>query len=511
MFFLSYWVTATAQSVTVLPSGITPAMNSSHPRLSYDAILALPSPQIGDIAYDLTFLCLRVYNGSKWVCTYQQPNDLTPNITALATAGGIEYDFVSGIAVDASGNVYITGGFQGTARFGGISKTSAGNADIFVAKYSSAGALQWVQTAEGPSYDGGRGIAVDVSGNVYITGYFYGGASFDGTFKASAGQVDIFVAKYNSSGVLQWVQTAGGASSDHGNSIAVDASGNVYIMGDFWGMVNFSGTSKTPTGNFNIFVAKYNSAGSLQWVQTAGGTGDFNGRCIAVDAIGNVYITGEFAGTASFGSTSKTSSGGADIFVAKYDPVGVAWAWVQTAGGTSYDFGKGIAVDASGNVYVTGSFQGTGSFGGPSQTSAGDADIFIAKYNSSGTWQWGQTAGGTSVDVGNSITVDPIGNVYITGSFVGTASFGSTSKTSAGGAEIFVARNDIFVAKYNSASTFQWVQTTGGTSSDIGNSIAVDASGNVYVTGGFQGTASFGSTAKTSAGSDDVFIVRLQQ
>jgi uncharacterized protein (AIM24 family) len=506
-FLFLFWVFSTcafAQNVTITPSGISPAMSGTYPRLAFDAILALPSPVVGDIAYDITFLCLRVFNGSKWVCTYQSPTDPNPNLTAIATGGGTSDDFVRQVAVDASGNVYITGSFNGTATFGATSKTSVGNNDIFIAKYSSSGTLQWVQSAGSTSNDLANGIALDASGNVYITGYFYGTATFGAISKTSAGNADIFVAKYSSSGTLQWVQSAGGTSNDAATGIAVDASGNVYITGYFFVTATFGATSKTSAGGSDIFVAKYSSSGTLQWVQSAGGTSSDDANGIAIDASGNVYITGYFYGTATFGATSKTSAGNADIFVAKYDPVGTAWSWVESAGGTSTDAATGIAVDASGNVYITGYFYSTATFGVSSKTSAGSADIFIAKYSNSGTLLWVQSVGGTSIDVAFGIALDASGNVYITGYFYVTATFGATSKTSVGSA-------DIFLAKYSNTGTLQWVQSAGGTDYDYANGIAIDASGNVYIAGNFFGTATFGAISKTSAGGSDIFVARVQE
>ncbi|MCP1385132.1 SBBP repeat-containing protein [Runella salmonicolor] len=495
-----------AQNVTILPSGITPAPSGSYPRLNYDAILALPSPQTGDMAYDLTFLCLRVYNGSKWVCTYQSPNDSTPNSAAIATAGGTGGDVGRGIGVDASGNIYVTGYFQGTATFGTTSKTSAGSFDFFVAKYNSEGTFLWVQTAGGTGSDYANGIAVDAFGNVYVTGYFFGKASFGETSKTSAGDDDIFVAKYNSAGVLQWVQTAGGINSDYSRGIVLDASGNVYTTGSFEGTAAFGATSKTSAGGTDIFVAKYNSEGILLWVQTAGGTNNDYSRGIAIHTTGSIYITGYFAGTVTFGTTSKTSAGGFDIFVAKFDPVGLVWLWVQTAGGgpTSSDFAEDIAVDASGSAYITGNFQGTATFGATSKTSEGSYDIFVAKYSSLGTFQWVQTAGGTDEDDGQGIALDASGNVYVTGYFQQTATFGATSKTTAGS-------NDIFVAKYSSAGALRWIQTVGGIFPDNGDDITIDANENLHVTGSFSGTAAFGATSKTSVGQSDIFVARFQQ
>lgn len=492
-----------AQNTTIRPNVV------SNPQLTYDAILALPSPQRGDTVYDLTFDCLRVYNGNKWVCTYQTPNDPTPNIGAISKAGGTGDDRGQGIAVDGSGNVYVTGYFNGTAIFGATSITSAGDVDIFLAKYNSTGILQWVQKAGGTGPDGGQGIAVDGNGNVYVTGYFNGTATFGASSITSAGQfagdINIFVTKYNSAGALQWVQQAGGINTNSVNDIAVDGSGNVHITGFLQGTATFGTTSITSAGFSDIFVAKYNSGGILQWVQKAGGETSFDGgEGIALDGNGNVYITGYFRDTATFGATSITSAGISDVFVAKYNSTGIL-QWVQKAGGTSLERGQGIAVDGGGNVYITGSFQGTANFGATSITSSGSDDIFVAKYNSGGNLQWIQKAGGAGFDSGYGIAVDGSGNVYITGYFEATAIFGATSITPSSGV------SDIFVVKYNSTGNLQWVQKAGGTGFENGYSIAVDGSVNVYITGTFQGSATFGATSITSSGSNDIFVSRVQQ
>ncbi|WP_428662095.1 SBBP repeat-containing protein [Runella sp.] len=312
--FLFVWaVRLSAQNTTLSPTVFSP------PKLTYDAILALPSPQIGDVAFDLTFNCLRVYVDGKWLCSYQDPANYTPNMLAIASAGGTSVEQGQSIAVDGSGNVYITGYFSGTAAFGSTSKTSAGGYDIFVAKYNNSGSLQWVQTAGGTGSDVGYGIAVDGSGNVYITGYFFGTATFGSTSKTSAGISDIFVAKYNTGGTLQWVQTAGGTSTELGYGIAVDGSGNVYITGNFQGTATFGSTLKTSAGGSDIFVAKYNTNGIFQWVQTAGGTNEDYGQKIDSDTNGNLYVTGFFNDTATFSRNTKTSAGSIDVYIVRID------------------------------------------------------------------------------------------------------------------------------------------------------------------------------------------------
>jgi uncharacterized membrane protein YgdD (TMEM256/DUF423 family) len=417
------------------------------------------------------------------------------------TFGGTSSDAGKGITVDSSGNSYITGYFYGTVDFGAGNVTSAGTADIFVLKLNSSGTFQWVNTFGGTLFDVGNAIAVDSSGNSYITGHFGGTVDFGGGNVTSAGSDDIFVLKLNSSGTFQWVKTFGGTSYDVGFAITVDSSGNSYITGYFYGTVDFGAGNVTSAGSDDIFVLKLNSSGTFQWVKTFGGTLFDVGNAIAVDSSGNSYITGYFGGTVDFGGGDVTSAGSGDIFVLKLNSSGT-FQWVNTFGGTLFDAGKGITVDSSGNSYITGYFQGTVDFGAGNVTSAGSDDIFVLKLNSSGTFQWVKTFGGTSSDVGFAITVDSSGNSYITGHFNGTVDFGGGDVTSAGS-------GDIFVLKLNSSGTFQWVKTFGGTSYDVGYGITVDSSGNSYITGYFGGTVDFGGGDVTSAGSDDIFVLKL--
>ncbi|MDY6987422.1 MAG: DUF4347 domain-containing protein, partial [Thermodesulfobacteriota bacterium] len=251
----------------------------------------------------------------------------------------------------------------------------------------------------------------------------------------------------------------------------------------------------------------------FHWAKQAGGTDDDFGYGIAIDGSGNSLVTGFFEGTATFGAgetneTTLTSAGTRDIFVAKYAPSG-ALVWAKKAGGTSRDFGCGIAIDGSGNSLVTGYFQGTATFGAgeaneTTLTSAGNFDIFVAKYAPSGALLWAKQAGGTDDDYGDGIAIDGSGNSLVTGYFEVTATFGAgeaneTTLISAGS-------YDIFVAKYAPSGALLWAKKAGGTSRDFGDGIATDGSGNSLVTGYFRETATFGAgeaneTTLTSAGS----------
>jgi len=419
-------------------------------------------------------------------------------------AGGTSGDFGQSIAIDSSGNSYVTGYFYGTASFGTTTLESSGYADIFVTKLDSSGNWLWAQKAGGTtSNDSGCSITIDSSGNSYVTGYFYETASFGDTNLTGDGGDDIFVAKLGSNGNWLWAQRAGGTGWDIGYGIATDSSGNSYVTGCFYGTASFGNITLTSGGGNDIFVAKLDSDGNWIWAQKAGGTDSDFGYDIAIDSSGNSYVTGYFAGTASFGDTNLTSGGGNDIFIAKLDSNG-NWPWAQRAGGSYWDMGYSIAIDSSGNSYVTGNFGETASFGTTTLTSIGADDIFVAKLDSNGNWLWAKQAGGTSsVAYGYSIATDSSGNSYVTGFFYAdTASFGSITLTSSGD-------SDIFVTKLDSNGNWLGAIKAGGTQRDIGYGIAIDSSGNSYVTGCFQWISSFGNIIlTTSSGSFDIFVAK---
>jgi hypothetical protein len=422
-------------------------------------------------------------------------------------AGGILSDEGYSIAVDASGNSYVSGYFAGTATFGnGITLTSTGQNDIFIAKYLSNGDLAWARRAGGTGIDQGNNISVDSTGNSYVIGYFEGTADFDnGVTLTSTGSYDIFVAKYTSNGNLEWARRTGGTGVDFGFGIDIDSAGHSYVTGYFNGTSTFGvGVTLTSSGPYDIFVAKYLSNGDLAWAKRAGGSRSDLARGISVDASGNSYVTGYFDGAITFDSVvTLTSAGDYDIFVAKYLSNGDL-AWAKRAGGADFQQSNGIDLDSAGNSYVTGYFFGTATFGDSvSLTSAGFPDIFIAKYTSNGDLAWAKRAGGIRNDQGSGISVDSAGNSYVTGFFNGTATFGTTTLTSAGG-------SDIFVAKYDSTGTVLWAKRAGGISGENGNGIGVDSAGNSYVTGHFAGTATFDdSITLVSAGSIDIFVSKF--
>jgi len=378
---------------------------------------------------------------------------------------GSGIDAVNSVKVDALGNVYTTGTFRGTVDFdpgaGTFNLTTAGVDDIFISKLDVAGNFVWAIQMGESSYDAAYSIALDNFGNVYTTGYFKGTMDFDpgaGIFNLTAAPTanDIFISKLDAAGNFVWAKQMAGDNPSLGSSITLDASGNIYTTGGFRGIADFdpgAGTFNLSCASFsdhNIFISKLDSAGNFVWAKQMSGVDLQRGNSVTVDALGNVYTTGFFNGVADF------------------DP-------------------------------------GVGTF---DLTSAGSYEIFISKFDSAGNFVWAKQMGGAGTDNSYSIILDSSENIYVTGSFTGTSDFdpgvGTFNLTSNG------TNSDIFIAKLDTAGNFVWAKQVGGTGTDLSNTISLDVSGNIYTTGYFRGTVDFdpgsGTFDLNSAGSDEVFI-----
>jgi hypothetical protein len=437
--------------------------------------------------------------------------------------GGSDYDWGSGIAVDASGNAYVTGWTESSnfpAVVGPDTTFNGGYYDAFVAKVNPAGtALVYAGFLGGSGDDYGYGIAVDASGNAYVTGWT-GSSNFPavvGPDTSHNGGDDAFVAKVNPSGTaLVYSGFLGGSIYDWGFGIAVDASGNAYVTG--WTQSsNFPavvGPDTSYNGYWDAFVAKVNPAGTaLVYAGFLGGSDDDKGWGIAVDASGNAYVTG-YTYSSDFPAVvgpDTGHNGNWDAFVAKVNPSGTALVYSGFLGGSGSDVGRGIAVDASGNAYVTG---GTASADfpavvGPDTGHNGNWDAFVAKVNPSGTaLVYSGFLGGSDWDEGWGIAVDASGNAYVTGD---TRSWDFPA---VGGPDTSYNGNfDAFVAKVNPSGTaLVYAGFLGGSSHDDGRGIAVDSSGNAYVTGETYSSdfpAVVGPDTSFNGGYDDAFVAKV--
>ena len=349
----------------------------------------------------------------------------------IHSAGGRGGDVANGMSIDASHNTYIAGEVEDTVNFGsGVFLISSGANDIFLAKYNIGGNIVWAKRWGNTGNDKALSVAVAENGDCFITGYFSETISIGSTQISSSGGRDIFIAKINSSGTVQWAKKAGGNGEDKGLSVSLDKTGNIYVAGSFTQSASFSGNTITNSGKNSAFLAKYNSNGSIQWAKAAGACCDTTQyRSVFVDENSNVYVAGSFKGDANFGSNHFTSSGNSDIVIAKYNTNGNL-QWAKHAGGIAEDIAYGINVDTVNHiVYVTGNVNAAGSFDFFQYTISGFKDIFVVAYDYSGNVLWDKINGGSRRDIGSAITSDRQGYIYTTGVFNGTAFFDSYSIT----------------------------------------------------------------------------------
>lgn len=417
--------------------------------------------------------------------------------------GGVGNDAGKTVLSDASGNIYVAGTFSGTAGFGSTNLTSIGGKDIFIAKYNNLGNVQWIQQIGGTIDEEIGGMAMDAQGNIYLTGAFRILAFFGTQMINSMGEADVFLVKLNNSGVIQWVQTGGSSFSDFGNAIHCDAAGNISITGIFQGMATFQGQNLVSNGGNDIFVARYNTYGVLQWIKQAGGPSPDAGTSIHNSVNGDIYVSGTFQQTAVFGSSNLVSLGDDDIFLARYDRYGNL-LFAQQSGGTGNDKPNAMTGDAAGNIYLAGHFEGNASIGGNALVSNGGKDAFIAKLDQAGTAIYALKAGGTGDDVAFGLHLNGRGHAVISGSFSNTATFGTQNLVSAGGTDLYIARID-------EAGAFRHAFRSGGVGNDIASSVHTDLQNNIFITGNFTNSFNPGTGLLTSAGGSDMLFGRFRE
>lgn len=413
--------------------------------------------------------------------------------------------------------------------------SSSGDNEIYVQKLNAKGEFVWAKQLGGSGWEYARAIAVDANGNVYVAGNYNGTADFDPNPQATStltavGGDDIFVVKLNSSGNLVWAKSMGGNTTDEAYSLAVDGSGNVYATGRFQGTADFdpgAGTANlTVSGSSDdIFLCKLDASGNYVWAKQIGGGGNDFGMSAALNRAGSaVYLAGYYWGSVDFDPGAPTltlaAMGASDVFVAKFSTADGALQWAKGVGGSGYDLGYAVAVDEAENVYYTGAFESTVDFnpdatGTDELASAGGADIFIAKLSASGNYMWAKRFGSAMPEWGQAIATDIENNIYCTGFFQGTVDFdpgtGVTELVSAGG-------EDVFVGKFNAAGVMQWAGGMGGANAmfgDRGQAITVSNTGDVLTTGWFYDSGDFdpgsGTTTLTSQGSFDIFVHKFSQ
>lgn len=430
---------------------------------------------------------------------------INPGFDWAKSFGAATDDDAFGLDVDKAGNIYVAGYFSGSMTLAGTNLNTQGGLDVCVAKFDNAGNALWARQAGGASTDAAYAVAADGTGNnVYVAGRFGGTATFGTNTLTSLGTQNLFLAKYDGAGNVLWARQASGTGYEFARRIVLDESGGVYLAGAFQHPITFNSNTINPVGSGDTLLAKYDSAGNFIWAKHSGDPGFYSEAYgLARDGVGNLFVTGYFDDSITFGTTMLVSNGSHDLFVTKYDSSGNV-LWARSGGGTGSDWGWAVATDKSGNSFVTGYFSGTATFSGTQLISSGSMDMYLAKFDPSGNLLWIRQGGGTGDDEGYDLTVDPDGNAVVTGWFTGSATFGTNHLGAAGGSS-----TDIFVAKYSGGGDLLWVKQAGSISADYGRNITHDAIGGLYLTGRFTGSASFDTINRLSVGGSDVFVAKL--
>ncbi len=301
--------------------------------------------------------------------------------------------------------------------------------------------------------------------------------------------------------VHQWSKRFGDGANQATRSVSFDGSGNALVMGYMEGTADFGGGPLASSGSLDAFIAKYDPAGNHLWSKRFGSGAIQQMWSAAADAAGNIFVAGPFEGTIDFGGPTLTSSGLTDIFLAKLDPSG-NHVWSKSFGGPGLDECRSVAVDVSGNVVIAAFVYGPVNFGGATLTSAGLYDVALAKFDNGGTHQWSNTWGDASDQQAMSVATDPSGNVIVGGTFLSTLDLGVGSMATAGG-------NDGFLARFSPSGVCQWSKRFGDGNEQKILQVGTDGSGSVFAGGYFDGSIDFGGGPLANAGAVDVFLARL--
>jgi hypothetical protein len=427
----------------------------------------------------------------------------------LGSAGD---DIGRGIAIDADGSVIAAGEFTGQITVGSTVLTSAGGSDIYVVKLAAGtGEVTWAKRFGGTASDAALAVTVDDAGSVLVAGRFAGTVNFGGGgLVASGSGPNAFALKLEADGTFAWARNIGGSGYDIAASIAARGT-SVVVVGVFNQSMTVDSTSLTCAGAFDIFaVSMASGTGATTWAKRFGGNDDDEVTDVALDTDGNTILTGYYAGNVNFGGSTLSSYGDYDVFLLKLDGAG-AHLMSQHFGGSAADYGYSLAADSSNNIYLAGSFKGTAAFNCASSlvASVGTySDAFLARFTQAGACTWSKGFGGTGNYDRNAYAVT-------TNDADGVAVTGAFCGTiSLGGSPLTSAGTcnfqDVFAATFQGDGTHVHSVRAGGTAYEFVRSLAQGPDDRVYVTGGFQGLAEFGGTAFTSAGAYDAFVVALE-
>jgi hypothetical protein len=422
-------------------------------------------------------------------------------VSAGGSQGG---DKTRAITVDMAGNVYIAGEISGPADFGKHALESQGKMDAFVAKLSPSGEFLWAKSFGGAEVDRAYGVAADDRGNVYVCGHFQStDLQIKGATQTNHGEYDLFVLKLNSAGELLWGRTSGGAGYDYAHAIVLDAAGDIVVTGAVAGQaVLGSVTLNDSSKDRSIFIAKYSTTGDLKWARcTTGISGGAN--AVGIDAQGQIYVGGSFAGQGRFDTLELNGAKGACGCVLKMTGDGAGLKAV-TFPGTAPTVHE-IAVDAQGRVWAAGMFKQNIKIGSHELTSssASNSDGFCAALDADLNVNWVKNIQGEGVDYCLGVATDGSGGSFFTGEFTSNASLDEATFHSAGGV-------DIFIAAFDATGRLLWSHSCGSEKTDNAYSTAWHQSGSLLLGGACAAVANFGAHSMTSPKGSEAYAAKMK-
>lgn len=422
----------------------------------------------------------------------------TPAFEWVAAGGGAKSDKTRGVTFDREGNVFLAGETTDDGTFGDLKRTGLGSTDFFLAKVSKEGRFLWVRSLGGSLVDRGYGVATDAAGNAYVTGHYQStDAQANGQPLPNAGDYDIFVAKYDAAGTLLWLRTAGGKGYDYGHGIVVDSKGDIVVTGAVAGEAKFGDvTVNAGSTTRPVFCAKYDAAGMLKWVKTTGGKFSGSGHGLGVDGKDAIYIGGSGGGVGSLDGVALDSKSQAGI-VLKLSPEGEG-IWAAALPGVPSAGFHEITVDTAGRTWCAGMFKGMLNDGPVQTTGDKDSDGVLAHFSPEGKLVWSHVIQGPAVDYCLGVATDNTGRCFVTGEFSQTATFARQTLKSQGA-------TDIYTAAFDEKGGLEWLVQNGGTKGDNAYCMAWHPSGRLIFAGSCGAPATFGEQKMTSPGGAEAY------
>lgn len=420
------------------------------------------------------------------------------------SAGSANADASNACVINEAGEVYSAGDFSSTITFSNNSTlTSSGAKDVFLTKFKADGTISWAKKISSSGEDHCSDLKMDDNGNLVIVGDFSGNLDFgNGVTLTNAGSSDAFVAQLDSDGNANWALSAGGSGDDKASSVEVDGQGNIYVSGHFNSMDgNFGANPMITIGENDAFVAKITSNGTISWMNSLGTTNNEMFNDLAVNSSGKLLVTGSFDNLLILGDDTLNTSAGSKVVV-QYSAEGSLDWGNQEAGSSDMEDGK-IEVDKDDNIYTSGMFEGTITIDGKEYISAGGTDAIIIKHNSEGQVTWVQTMGGSGNDRCSDLDITNDGWVIAGGSFEGMSSFGADNLTSAGG-------SDNFIASLNGNGEVESAISSGGEMNEKLHGVSANSSNQVVATGSFEGNSSFKRGEENSEGNSDMYVWKVE-